>query len=135
FTWFSGGTSLNPGPFVNLYLTNIQSNAPTLILTGVYLSVDIVPDVDLTNMSARVSLGRLHPTADKQAIDYDGASGSFSFDYDVYDWPNWLATEFVDVQGKVQTRASERIAGAFEKDTTHAALSKVLTTLVDGFIK
>jgi hypothetical protein len=78
-------------------------------------SVVITTD-DLNNV-----LAPLLNRAELNIVTTHTASGSFDFDYDVYDWPDWLAAEFVDVRGKIQLRASERISGAFAKDTSHAA--------------
>jgi hypothetical protein len=128
--WFSPGLSSNTGPFAILYLNNIVSNQPTVILTSDGQLVDIVPDIELTNMSASVQLGRLHPTADKQGMDYDVAVGSFFFDYNVVETIDGLADDIFDVEQKIRTRVSQRIARAFNEETTHKKIAEVLTTLV-----
>lgn len=135
--YFSPGFAQNSGPLVTLALWNIHSASPTAILTGTDLAGTVigVPDVELTTMEASVSLGRLVPTADKQGIDYQTADGSFYSEHDVSLLPEWLVNLFYDVEAKIRTKVEARLEAAFDKSSTHAAISKALTRLVSDAIK
>jgi hypothetical protein len=127
---FLAGATANAPPSAWIALSNILSNSPTIILNGDSTFSPPYPDIDLTAMSASVTLGDVVPTPDGQSVDYGSVSSSFDFQWDVTDIPNWFADLFVDVQGKVKSHVTQRINAAFGAATSHTALSKALGALI-----
>jgi hypothetical protein len=127
---FLAGATPNGPPSAWIALSNILSNSPTIILTGDSTFSPPYPDIDLTAMSASVTLGNVVPTPDGQSVDYGSVSSSFDFQWDVSDIPDWFADLFVDVQGKVESHVTQRINAAFDAPSSHAALSKALGALI-----
>jgi len=107
-----------------LRLDKIQSNSPTIILSG------SMPSFNFRNMSAGVSLAGLAPTPNGQKIDYAMASSTFTFDWDATSVPDWAVSAIVDVNALVQSHVTERIDSAFNAQSSHDAISNALTTLI-----
>jgi hypothetical protein len=107
-----------------LRLDGIQSNSPTIILSG------SMPSFNFTNMVAGVTLDGLAPTSDGQKVDYASATSTFTFDWDATSVPDGLVSAIVDVNSLVQSRVTTSINSAFNAQKSHDALSKALTALV-----
>ncbi|CAN5924469.1 hypothetical protein BH11MYX4_BH11MYX4_25640 [soil metagenome] len=120
---FIAGPSSRPAAWLSL--TGIQSNSPTIILGG------DIPDFELGNMAARVTLADLAPTGDKLGVDYTSVSSTFTFDWNANNTPDVLVSAFLDVNQLVQNRVSARVNTAFNAPKTHAAISSALTDLVN----
>jgi hypothetical protein len=121
---FDPGATANGPPGAWLSVSDITSGTPTCLLSGDY------PDVNLTDMTAYVVLSDITPTADGQSVDYGAEQSSFTFQWGVDDLPNWLVSEFVDVQGTIQTDVTNRIDDALSEAGTHTAISAALGALI-----
>lgn len=121
---FAPGATANGPPGAWLSVSDIASATPTCLLSGDY------PDVNLTDMTAFVSLSDITPTADGQSVDYGAEQSSFTFQWGVDDLPNWFVSEFVDVQETIQNDVTKRIDDAFTESGTHKAISAALGALI-----
>lgn len=115
-----GGYSNGP-PSLDLTLTSIQSNHPTILVHNSDPAGSVVPDIDINDMSVAVTLKGWKPTADGSAVDYSDADAYFT---------NSTVVDYIDVSNYVASAVGAKIAGVFAQSSVHQAISSVISSAV-----
>lgn len=117
-----GGYSDVP-PSLNLTLTGVQSNHPTILVHNSDPAGAIVPNVDVTGIAVAVTLKGWKPNVDGTAVDYSDEDAYFS---------NSTVIDYVNVSTYVASIVSAKIANMFATSSAHKAISSVISSAVNS---
>ena len=120
-----GGYSDVP-PALNLTLTGIQSNHPTLLVHNSDPAGAIVPNINISDIAVAVTLKGWKPNADGTAVDYTDEDALIS---------RRIVADHLNVSGlsileSATSTVNAKVASIFAQSSVHKAISAVITSAV-----